>query len=96
MIRASRWGRATLFVRDNRDGSVRNFRARGTVRWTPDSRFLVFENDTSGAETTHVHAIDADSGSERDLTPYPGVRAGLHRMPLNTPGETWVTTVVKS
>ena len=76
------WGRATLFVRDRRSGETRNYRARGTVRWTADSRRLLYVADTTGAENPHVFSIDTeakDTGAV-DLTPYPGVKATIHQM----------------
>ena len=75
--------RSTLFVRDNSSGKIRKYRARSAdFRWTPDSRRLLYADDTSGAENTHVYMIDlADTGGEAvDLTPYPGVRASIHQI----------------
>src|SRR3990170_3114770 len=73
--------RSALFVRDNATGELRKYRARSAdFRWTRDSRRLLYTSDTSGTENTHVYMIDlADAAAEAvDLTPYPGVRAGIH------------------
>ena len=80
--------RSTLFVRDNRTGEVRRYRARSrSFQWTPDSRRLLYAYDTSGTENTHVFMIDtADAAAEAvDLTPYPGVRAGIHQIVASDP-----------
>ena len=80
--------RSTLFVRDNATGSLRKYRARSAdLRWTPDSRRLLYANDASGAENTHVYMIDlADAAGEAvDLTPYPGIRAGIHQIVAGDP-----------
>lgn len=80
--------RNALFVRDNATGESRKYRARpGDFRWTPDSRRLLYTRDTSGTENTHVYMIDlADAAAEAvDLTPYPGVRAGIHQIVAGDP-----------
>lgn len=70
-----------LKVRRFADGATRSYRARGNVRWTGDSRRLVYLGDTSGDENPHVYVIDADSNAEAvDLTPYSGVRAAIQQL----------------
>ncbi len=38
---------------------------------------IIYEKDFNGDENFHVLAIDTDSGDINDLTPFPGVRAGI-------------------
>ena len=77
------FARSALFVRDNATGEVRKFRARSsTFQWTPDGRRLLYANDTSGAENSHVYMLDTDDplADAVDLTPYPGVKATIHQI----------------
>src|SRR5205085_1031119 len=45
-------------------------------------RRLLYANDTSGSENTHVYMIDleAPASGEVDLTPFPGVRAQIQQV----------------
>ena len=43
--------------------------------WTYDGRTLVYVQDRDGDENHHVHAVDLDTGTARDLTPIDGVAA---------------------
>ena len=45
--------------------------------WTYSSRHILYLQDEGGNENYHVFAADLDSRAVRDLTPFPGVRAGL-------------------
>ena len=82
--------RRALFVRDIDTGEVRRYRTiPDSFQWTPDGRRLLYTgSDTSGAENTHVYMLDTDdpAGSAVDLTPYPGVKAAIHRIVANDPG----------
>ena len=42
--------------------------------WTDDGRRLLYRGDLNGDENLHLYSIELDSGRQRDLTPYPGVR----------------------
>ncbi len=89
------WGRSTLFVRDNRSGRVREYRPRGPVQWTADSRRLLYVSDagsSSGTENPHVFMIDTEgTGTEAvDLTPYPGVRASIRQIGSTDPRQVLV------
>ncbi|MEQ8833664.1 MAG: S9 family peptidase [Miltoncostaeaceae bacterium] len=54
--------------------------------WARDSSRLLYLQDAGGDENTHLFAVDRDgSRPARDLTPYPGVRAGLIAAPRATP-----------
>ncbi len=84
------FARTALFVRDNESGEVRRFRARSAgIQWTPDGRRLVYASDKSGAENTHIYMLDTDNlaADPVDLTPYPGVKAGIHQMVAGRPGQ---------
>jgi dipeptidyl aminopeptidase/acylaminoacyl peptidase len=75
--------RSRLFVRDNRTGEVRRYRIGSAgFQWMPDGRRLLYTSDTSGAENTHVYMIDVVNADAEpvDLTPYPGVKAGIHQV----------------
>lgn len=85
--------RSALFIRDIRSGEVQRHRARsGDFRWTADSRRLLYASDSSGAENAHVYMIDvAEAAAEAvDLTPYPGVRAGIHQLVRGDPAHVLV------
>ena len=80
--------RNALFVRDNANGEVHKYRARSAdFQWTPDGRRLLYTNDTSGAENSHVYMIDTDDplADAVDLTPYPGVKAVIHQIVAANP-----------
>mgnify|MGYP002784888303 FL=1 len=67
-------------VTDDRDRGVRAY------LWSRDSRRIVYLQDEGGDENTHILCADADGwGRTRDLTPFPGVRAGLIAAPRATP-----------
>lgn len=53
--------------------------------WSRDSRRIIYLQDRGGDENTHVYCVDAQGGRVRDLTPFPGVRAGLIAAPRATP-----------
>ena len=82
--------RRALFVRDNDTGEVRRYRGVAAgFQWTSDGRRLLYTGaDTSGAENTHVYMLDTEdpAGGNVDLTPYPGVKAAIHRMVASDPG----------
>jgi dipeptidyl aminopeptidase/acylaminoacyl peptidase len=67
-------------VTDDRDRGVRSY------LWSRDSRRIIHLQDTGGDENNHILVVDADGGGRaRDLTPFPGVRAGLVAAPRATP-----------
>jgi dipeptidyl aminopeptidase/acylaminoacyl peptidase len=61
--------------------------------WSRDSRRIVYLQDEGGDENHHLFAVDlapgpggsVAPGRDRDLTPFPGVRAGLIAAPRATP-----------
>jgi len=67
-------------VTDDRDRGVRSY------LWSRDSRRILYMQDAGGDENHHLLSIDASGeGRARDLTPFPGVRAGLIAAPRATP-----------
>jgi dipeptidyl aminopeptidase/acylaminoacyl peptidase len=46
-----------------------------TYRWTPDSRYILFQKDNNGDEHNRIYAVDVVSGETRTLTPGEHVRA---------------------
>ncbi|WP_217914118.1 S9 family peptidase [Miltoncostaea marina] len=73
-------------VTDDRDRGVRSY------GWTRDSRRIIHLQDTGGDENHHLLCVDVDDGGRtRDLTPFPGVRAGLVAVPRATPRHVLVT-----
>jgi dipeptidyl aminopeptidase/acylaminoacyl peptidase len=82
------FGRSVLHVRDNATGVVRKYRVGGTVQWTPDGRWLLYVADTTGTESHHVYAVDTEAPASEpvDLTPWPGVKAGIQQTLPAEPG----------
>ncbi len=62
----------TLGARDTASFAAGGF---GQIRWAGDGRTLLSVREHNGDENWHLWAFDSQSGAERDLTPYPGVRA---------------------
>jgi dipeptidyl aminopeptidase/acylaminoacyl peptidase len=52
-------------------------RAVDTFGFAYDGRHLLYVQDADGDENFHVFAADLESGAHRDLTPYPGIAAGI-------------------
>jgi dipeptidyl aminopeptidase/acylaminoacyl peptidase len=79
-----------VWVRDRAGGEPRPVtgdRDRGvrSYLWSRDSSLILWSQDTGGDENHHILAAPAAGGRARDLTPYPGVRAGLIAAPRATP-----------
>lgn len=60
-------------VTDDRKRGVRFF------LWAYDSRSLLYMQDEGGDENFHVYVVDCEGGAARDLTPFEGVAAHIHR-----------------
>ncbi len=83
------FGRTALHVRDNATGATRKYRVRpGALNWTAEGRWVLYSADPSGAENYHLYALDTDDAAAEavDLTPYRGVRAGIHQILPGDPG----------
>jgi len=67
-------------VTDDRDRGVRSY------LWSRDAARILYVQDVGGDENHHLLCVDAAGGGPaRDLTPFPGVRAGLIAAPRETP-----------
>ena len=87
---APRDGVLNVWVRDVEGGEpwpVTDDRHRGirAYLWSRDSARILYLQDAGGDENHHVYCVDAAGGRARDLTPFPGVRAGLIAAPRATP-----------
>lgn len=58
-------------VTDDRKRGIRSY------GWTYDGTHLFYTQDTDGDENFHVHAVDPVTRVTRNLTPFPGVLAGV-------------------
>ena len=54
--------------------------------WAYDNRHVLYLQDTDGDENWHLYAVDVVGGTEKDLTPYKGVRAELVDLSWKKPG----------
>src|SRR5262245_19580414 len=43
--------------------------------WAPNSKMLIYSQDSDGDENFHLYGVDLASGNIRDLTPFQGIRA---------------------
>ena len=60
--------------------------------WTPDSRYVLFVQDTRGDENWHLHRVEVGSSDPQaiDLTPFPGVRVMSLELSADRPGKAFV------
>jgi dipeptidyl aminopeptidase/acylaminoacyl peptidase len=87
---APRDGVLNVWVRDVEGGEpwpVTDDRHRGirAYLWSRDSTRILYLQDAGGDENNHLFSVDALGGRARDLTPFPGVKAGLIAAPRATP-----------
>ena len=66
-------------VTRDRDRGIR------TVAWAHDGRHLLYLQDAGGDENWRLHAVDLDSGEDRDLTPFEDVQAQVVGMDRDHP-----------
>ena len=61
--------------------------------WSADSRFLIYSNDPSGREQSHVFALDTESkdAAVRNLTPFEGVTAYVSHVPFAPSSKVFVS-----
>ena len=84
--------RPAILWRDRTGGSARALRFKKYspwVTWASDSQHILFHSDPSGRENHHIIVFDTNDPETRlrDLTPYPGVKAFIARVP-SAPGST--------
>jgi dipeptidyl aminopeptidase/acylaminoacyl peptidase len=58
--------------------------------WAYDNRHLIFARETDGDENWQIHAVNIESGSVRNLTPYKGVRSLVFHLAPDHPEELWI------
>jgi dipeptidyl aminopeptidase/acylaminoacyl peptidase len=71
-------------VTDDRDRGIR------TVAWAHDGRHLLYIQDEGGDENWRLHAVDLETGTDRDLTPFDGVQARVSALDKAFPDEVLV------
>ncbi len=59
--------------------------------WAHDGVHVLYMQDKDGDENYHLHAVHAQTGDVRDLTPFSGVRGLLHATSRKCPGEVLIT-----
>ncbi len=94
-IRASETGLPNLWVRtigSTDDRMVTRDPRSGIAQyeWSGDGRFLLYFQDFDGDENFHVYSVDLESGLERDLTPFRGLKAQNLLISRHVPGEVLV------
>lgn len=62
-----------------------------TYVWAYDGRHLLYTQDVGGNESWHVYAVDLDTRSTKDLTPFAGVRASIARLSRKIRHEVLIT-----
>lgn len=68
---------------------ITNDRERGINQhgWTPDSEYILTQQDQGGNENFHIYATDIDTAETRDITPIPdGARAVVQGVSRERPG----------
>ena len=61
-----------------------------TYRWTPDSRYIVYQKDNNGDENNRIYAVDVATAQVTNLTPEAKVRAHLLAVSNSRPGHVLV------
>ncbi len=54
--------------------------------WAFDNKHVLFIQDEGGDENFHLYAVDVVAGTQKDLTPYKGVRAEVAGLSWKKPG----------
>jgi dipeptidyl aminopeptidase/acylaminoacyl peptidase len=54
--------------------------------WAFDNKHVLFMQDEGGDENFHLYAVDVVAGTQKDLTPYKGVRAEIMGLSWKKPG----------
>lgn len=58
--------------------------------WAHDNRHILYVRDRDGSENYRLYDVDLDTGVERDLTPFDGVRCGIIKLPKRFPNDVLV------
>jgi len=79
-------------VRGEGARSVTHDRGRGIHQywWAYDNKHLLYPQDVNGDENWRLHALDIETGIDRDLTPFEGAQAHLAAASHRFPGEVLV------
>jgi len=54
--------------------------------WAFDNKHVLFVQDEGGDENFHLYAVDVVAGTQKDLTPYKGIRAEVAGLSWKKPG----------
>ncbi|HEU4780742.1 MAG TPA: S9 family peptidase [Steroidobacteraceae bacterium] len=54
--------------------------------WAYDNKHVLFIQDEGGDENFHLYAVDVVAGTQKDLTPYKGIRAEIAGLSWKKPG----------
>ena len=75
-------------VTNDRDRGVRSY------SWSRDGARILYLQDTGGDENYHLFAAELDrpDASDRDLTPFDGVKIGVVDVPREDPGHVLIST----
>ncbi len=68
-------------VTKDRDRGIRSY------FWAHDNRHLLYVQDTGGDENWRLHAVDLETGVDRDLTPFDDVQARVEETDKKFPNE---------
>ncbi|MFB6350914.1 MAG: TolB family protein, partial [Bradymonadaceae bacterium] len=66
-------------VTDNQDRGIPFY------RWAYTNDHILFGKDKDGNENWHIYRVDLASGSQKDLTPYKGVKASIQELSPSQP-----------
>lgn len=67
----------TLGQHDDRPVTRDRHRGIQSYFWAQNGKQLIYVQDKDGDENWHVHAMSVETLEDRDLTPFPGVRADI-------------------
>jgi dipeptidyl aminopeptidase/acylaminoacyl peptidase len=70
---------ARVLTKDTKRGIRQHF-------WAYDNKHILFLQDVGGDENFHLYSVDVVSGEQKDLSPFPGVRAEVFGLSWKKPG----------
>jgi len=77
-------GRDARMVTNDRDRGIR------FLYWAHDNRHLLYLQDAAGDENWRLHAVDLETGTDRDLTPFEAVQARVEHLDKRFPTDVLV------